>query len=99
LRWWRTLGEAGDGDWFAGAARREFDLLLVRPLNRFSREGMAATIAYLQRLNAHGVGFHSFIEEHLSTDNELVGNILLAILASLAKLEREKDQSTEESRS
>ena len=38
----------------------------------------------------HGVGFHSFTEEHLSTDNELVRNVLLAVLASLAKLEREK---------
>src|SRR5208283_5285188 len=37
-----------------------------------------------------GVSFHSFTEEHLSTDNELVRNILLATLASLAKLEREK---------
>lgn len=51
---------------------------------------MAATIGHLQRLSAHGVGFHSFTEEHLSTDNKLVRNILLATLASLAKLEREK---------
>ena len=74
---------------FAGA-RREFDLLLVWSLDRFSREGMAATIGHLQRLSSHGVSFHSFTEEHLSTDNELVRNILLATLASLAKLEREK---------
>ena len=51
---------------------------------------MAATIGYLQRLSSHGVAFHSFTEEHLSTDNEPVRNILLATLASLAKLEREK---------
>ena len=51
---------------------------------------MAATVGHLQRLSAHGVGFHSFTEEHLSTDNELVRNVLLALLASLAKLEREK---------
>jgi DNA invertase Pin-like site-specific DNA recombinase len=75
---------------FAGAARREFDLLLVWSLDRFSREGMAATIGHLQRLASHGVSFHSFTEEHLSTDNELVRNILLATLSSLAKLEREK---------
>jgi DNA invertase Pin-like site-specific DNA recombinase len=78
------------GAMFAGAARREFDLLLVWSLDRFSREGMAATVAHLQRLAAHGVAFRSFIEEHLSTENELVRNILLAVLASLAKLEREK---------
>jgi DNA invertase Pin-like site-specific DNA recombinase len=75
---------------FAGAARREFDLLLVWSLDRFSREGMAATVAYLQRLASHGVAFRSFTEEHLSTENELVRSILLATLSSLAKLEREK---------
>jgi DNA invertase Pin-like site-specific DNA recombinase len=75
---------------FAGAAQREFDLLVVWSLDRFSREGMAATIAHLQRLASHGVAFRSFTEEHLSTENELVRNILLAVLASLAKLEREK---------
>ena len=75
---------------FAGAARREFDLLLVWSLDRFSREGMAATVGYLQRLASHGVAFRSFTEEHLSTENELVRNILLATLSSLAKLEREK---------
>ena len=75
---------------FAGAARREFDLLLVWSLDRFSREGMAATVAHLQRLAAHGAAFRSYTEEHLSTENELVRNILLAVLASLAKVEREK---------
>ncbi len=75
---------------FAGAVRRDFDLLLVWSLDRFSREGMAATIGHLQRLSTNGVGFRSFTEEHLSTDNELVRDILLALLASLAKLEREK---------
>jgi DNA invertase Pin-like site-specific DNA recombinase len=75
---------------FAGAAQREFDLLLVWSLDRFSREGMAATVAHLQRLASHGVAFRSFTEEHLSTENELVRNILLATLSSLAKLEREK---------
>jgi hypothetical protein len=74
-------------DGWSAAARREFDLL---SLDRFSCEGMAATIGHLQRLSSHGVSFHSFTEEHLSTDNELVRNILLATLASLAKLEREK---------
>jgi DNA invertase Pin-like site-specific DNA recombinase len=75
---------------FAGAARRDFDLLLVWSLDRFSREGMAATVNHLQRLSSHGVAFRSFTEEHLSTENELVRNVLLAVLASLAKLEREK---------
>ena len=51
---------------------------------------MASTVADLTRLNAHGVSFHSLTEPFLSTDNELVRDVLLAVLASLAKLERQK---------
>jgi putative DNA-invertase from lambdoid prophage Rac len=36
------------------------------------------------------VSFHSYTEPHLATDNELVRNILLALLSSLAKVEAEK---------
>jgi DNA invertase Pin-like site-specific DNA recombinase len=75
---------------FADAARREFDMVLVWALDRFSRNGMMATVADLQRLSSFGVSFHSFGEPHLSTDNELVRDVLLAVLASLAKLERTK---------
>jgi DNA invertase Pin-like site-specific DNA recombinase len=59
-------------------------------LDRFTREGMTPTIGYLQRLADHGVSFHSYTEPHLATDNELVGNILLAVMASLAKVESQK---------
>ena len=72
------------------ASRRQFDLVLFWSLDRFSREGMAQTIHYLRRLEGHGVGFHSFTEEHLSTDNELVRNVLLALLSSLAKVEAQR---------
>ena len=78
------------GRLFADAARREFDMVLVWALDRFTRNGMAATVVDLQRLNSYGVSFHSYSEPHLSTDNELVRDVLLAVLASLAKLEREK---------
>jgi DNA invertase Pin-like site-specific DNA recombinase len=74
----------------AAAARREFDLVLFWSLDRFSREGMAQTVGYLQRLQAHGVDFHSYTEEYLATDNELVRNILLAVMASLAKVEAQR---------
>jgi DNA invertase Pin-like site-specific DNA recombinase len=73
-----------------GAARRKFDCVLFWALDRFSREGMAQTIAHLQRLTSYGVAFHSYTEPHLSTDNELVRNVLLALLSSLAKLETQK---------
>jgi DNA invertase Pin-like site-specific DNA recombinase len=75
---------------FEDAHKRKFDCVLFWALDRFSREGMVPTIMHLQRLSACGVGFHSYTEAHLATDNELVRNILLATLASLAKQEAQK---------
>jgi DNA invertase Pin-like site-specific DNA recombinase len=72
------------------ASRRKFDCVLFWALDRFSREGMVPTILHLQRLASYGVSFHSYTEAHLATDNELVRNILLALLASLAKVEAQK---------
>jgi DNA invertase Pin-like site-specific DNA recombinase len=72
------------------ADRRQFDLLLVWALDRLSREGMVPTIMHLQRLAAVSVAFHSYSEPLLSTDNELVRDIVLAVMASLAKMERQK---------
>src|ERR1700690_779434 len=47
---------------FDDAHRRRFDIVLGWALDRLSREGMVPTIAYLQRLAAAGVAFHSFTE-------------------------------------
>jgi DNA invertase Pin-like site-specific DNA recombinase len=75
---------------FYDATKRKFDCVLFWALDRFSREGMAQTIMHLQRLSSYGVAFHSYTEPHLATDNELVRNILLALLSSLAKVEAQK---------
>jgi DNA invertase Pin-like site-specific DNA recombinase len=75
---------------FEDAHKRKFDCVLFWALDRFTREGMVPTIEHLQRLARCGVGFHSYTEPHLATDNELVRNILLALLASLAKVESVK---------
>jgi DNA invertase Pin-like site-specific DNA recombinase len=52
--------------------------------------GWFPTIKHLERLSACGIGFHSYTEAHLATDNELVRNVLLALLSSLAKIEAQK---------
>jgi DNA invertase Pin-like site-specific DNA recombinase len=75
---------------FEDAHKRKFDCVLFWALDRFTREGMTPTIGYLKKLNDCGVSFHSYTESHLSTDNELVGNILLAVMSSLAKIESQK---------
>jgi DNA invertase Pin-like site-specific DNA recombinase len=75
---------------FEDVAKRRVNLVVFWALDRFSREGMAATIAHLQRLDSHGCAFHSYTEPHLNTDNELVRDILLALLSSLAAQESKK---------
>jgi DNA invertase Pin-like site-specific DNA recombinase len=75
---------------FEDAHRRKFDCVLFWALDRFTREGMQPTVMYLQRLASYGVGFHSYTEPHLATDSELVRDILLALLASLAKQEAKR---------
>src|SRR6516165_8886744 len=86
----RTSKRPAFSELFEDAEKRRFDLVLFWSLDRFSREGMVPTIIHLQRLASFGVAFHSYTEAHLSTDNELVRNILLALLASLAKVEAQK---------
>jgi DNA invertase Pin-like site-specific DNA recombinase len=70
------------------AHRRKFDLLLCWSLDRLSREGLEPTIGYLRRLGNAGVAFHSYSEPMLSTDNPIVRDVLLAVMASMASMER-----------
>src|SRR6266700_3411543 len=72
------------------AHRRQFDIVLCWALDRLSREGMVPTIGHLQRFAAAGLAFHSYSEPMLSTDNEMVRDIVLAVMASLAKVERQR---------
>jgi DNA invertase Pin-like site-specific DNA recombinase len=65
-------------------------LVLCWALDRLSREGMVPTVLHLQRLASYGVGFHAYTEPMLSTDNEMVRDIVLAVMVSLAKIERQK---------
>src|SRR5215472_5773242 len=75
---------------FEDAHKRKFDCVLFWALDRFTREGMVPTVMYLQRLAGCGVSFHSYTEPHLSTDNEMLRDILLAVMSSLAKVESQK---------
>lgn len=72
---------------FAGAARREFDLVLFWSLDRFSREGVLETLQHLQRLDKAGVNWKSFSEQYLDSCG-LFKDAVLSILATIAKQER-----------
>jgi DNA invertase Pin-like site-specific DNA recombinase len=88
--WKNVKGRKEFARLFEDAHKRKFDCVLFCALDRFTREGMIPTIGYLQRLAGYGVSFHSYTEPHLATDNELVGNILLAVMSSLAKVEAQR---------
>ncbi len=62
--------------------------MLCWALDRLSREGLDATIGYLRQLGNSGVSFHSYSEPMLSTDNPVVRDVLLAVMASMASMER-----------
>lgn len=72
---------------FADAARRRFDVLLFWALDRFSREGIRKTIAYLERLDQCGVALKSHTEPFLDTDNELIAHIVLGVTSYYAQQE------------
>jgi DNA invertase Pin-like site-specific DNA recombinase len=72
---------------FRDAEMRQFDLVLFWALDRFSREGVFATLQYLQRLSAAGVGYKSFTEQYLDSCG-IFKDAVLAILAVIAKQER-----------
>jgi len=69
------------------AARRNFDIVLFWALDRFSREGVLATLQHLQRLTDFGVGWKSFTEQYLDSCG-IFRDAVLSILATIAKQER-----------
>lgn len=87
----RVSGKNGDREQFqallAAASRREFDVVLFWALDRFSREGVYATLQYLQRLTSFGVGYRSFTEQYLDSCG-LFKDAVISILATIAKQER-----------
>jgi DNA invertase Pin-like site-specific DNA recombinase len=71
------------------ASQHRFDLLLFWKLDRVSREGISATLRYLEDLKGWGVGWRSFQEPWLDAGNEMVTGIVLAVISAMAKQERQ----------
>ncbi len=74
---------------FEDASRRKFDLLLFWALDRLSREGVLETLQHLNRLEAYGVSYRSFTEPYFDSCGAFK-DVVLAIMATLAKQERVK---------
>jgi DNA invertase Pin-like site-specific DNA recombinase len=72
---------------FADASRRQFDVVLVWALDRFTREGVLETFTYIEKLRSYRVAFESFTEAHFRTTGP-AGELMLAVAAWIAKQER-----------
>ena len=75
---------------FKDAAQHQFDLVLFWSLDRFSREGIKKTLHYLQLLDSYNVKFHSYTEEYLQTDNELIAHILIGVMSYFGEYESQR---------
>ncbi len=71
------------------ASRREFDVVLVWSLDRFTREGIGKTCAYLGKLVSYKVAFRSYSESFLDTTSDM-GDLVMAICAFFAAFERKR---------
>lgn len=74
---------------FAAAAEHKFDTLVVWSLDRLTREGAFRALEIIQDLGVLKIGFHSLQEPHFDTCGPFK-DAIIAIAATLAKLEREK---------
>jgi DNA invertase Pin-like site-specific DNA recombinase len=74
---------------FAAAEAKQFDVLVVWSLDRLTREGAFRALEIIQNLGKLGIGFRSLQEPHFDTCGPFK-DAIIAIAATLAKLEREK---------
>lgn len=73
------------------ARLRMFDTILVWKLDRFSREPLTSTMAYISELKRYGVGVRSLTETWLDTTKENpMGDLVLAIMSWAASEEKRK---------
>jgi DNA invertase Pin-like site-specific DNA recombinase len=70
------------------AHERRFDVLLVAALDRVSRGGVASLAGILEKLAATNVAIKSLREEWLDTTSPLTRELLVAVFAWIAKVER-----------
>lgn len=75
---------------FRDAYQRKFDHVVFWDLSRFSRAGIEHTFRKLGELDKLGVSWYSYTEPMLDTTNELVRDIVTAVMAAVNKAERQR---------
>jgi DNA invertase Pin-like site-specific DNA recombinase len=85
--------KSGERDQFQAmlkdSSRRKFKAVLCWALDRFTREGIEATFAYVRQLKENGVDFISYTEPHFRTTGP-AGSLMLAVAAWIAEQERKR---------
>jgi len=71
----------------ADASKRKFDTLLFWAMDRFSREGIEATLSYLRQLGEYGVGYRSYQEPFFDSAGPFK-EFMISAFATFASLER-----------
>ena len=71
------------------ASKRKFDHVTFWAMDRFSREGIEATLKYLRELESYKVGFRSYQEPFFDSAGPFK-ELMIAMFASFASLERAK---------
>lgn len=74
---------------FRDAHQRKFDIIVFWAIDRFSRSGIKFTVQKLTELENLGIGWDSYQEPFFRTVGPF-GDALLGIMATLAKMERER---------
>jgi DNA invertase Pin-like site-specific DNA recombinase len=85
----KNLDRPGLKAMMTAASRREFDILVFWDLSRLSRSGVADVAGLLQQFAGWGVAYRSLQESYLDSLGPF-SDVVVALLASIAKLEREK---------
>ena len=74
---------------FIQAHKKAFDIVIFWAIDRFSRSGTLFTLQKLKELENLGIQWHSYTEQYFSSAGPF-RDVVLSIMATLAKLEREK---------
>jgi DNA invertase Pin-like site-specific DNA recombinase len=69
------------------ASKRKFDNVLFWAMDRFSREGIEATLAYIRQLDSYKVGWRSYQEPFFASAGPFK-EFMVAAFATFARLEK-----------
>lgn len=72
------------------ARQNLFKGILIWSIDRFSREGISQTLAYIQELDRYGVFLRSYQESWVDTADSMIKPLLLSMWAWMASFERQR---------